>query len=223
MVQYGVVWMHGLTRGICAGDWLLPPMLCAAYPPGFEGWQEVLGCGEAVGAVIYIVLSCLATCTAAWLVTTLEPNAAGAGIPEVKAILGGAEITGFASVRMLFVKWIALVLAVGGSLSIGKAAPIVHIAFCIGDTVAGQFRKYRTSMGKRRELLTAAVAAGICVAFGAPLGGVLYAFEETSTFFNAQTLYRSFLCSVVAGATLSAWDPFEQGKLTLFSIDYQVK
>lgn len=38
------------------------------------------------------------------------------------------------------------------------------------------------TQAKRREILTSASAAGISVAFGAPLGGVLFALEEISTF-----------------------------------------
>lgn len=37
--------------------------------------------------------------------------------------------------------------------------------------------------GKRREVLSAASAAGVAVAFGAPVGGVLFSLEEVSYFF----------------------------------------
>lgn len=35
----------------------------------------------------------------------------------------------------------------------------------------------KSSLGKMREILTAASAAGVAVAFGSPIGGVLFSIE----------------------------------------------
>lgn len=74
--------------------------------------------------------------------------------------------------------------------------------------------------GRMRDVLTAASAAGVAVAFGAPIGGVLFSIEEMSPTFSIRTMWRSFLCALVATVTLSAMNPFRTGKLVLFQVTY---
>lgn len=54
-----------------------------------------------------------------------------------------------------------------------------------------------------REIITAASAAGVGVAFGSPIGGVLFSIEEMSNVFSIKTMWRSFFCALVATVTLS--------------------
>jgi H+/Cl- antiporter ClcA len=56
---------------------------------------------------------------------------------------------------------------------------------------------------KMREILTASSAAGVAVAFGSPIGGVLFAIEEMSHNFTNKTMWKSFVCALVATFTLS--------------------
>jgi Voltage gated chloride channel len=44
-------------------------------------------------------------------------------------------------------------------------------------------RSANKHVAKRREILSAACAAGVAVAFGAPIGGTLFSLEEVSYFF----------------------------------------
>ncbi|THH28756.1 hypothetical protein EUX98_g5452 [Antrodiella citrinella] len=146
--------------------------------------------------------------------------AAGSGIPEVKTILSGFVIHGYLGGRTLFTKAVGLTLSVAAGLSLGKEGPFVHIASCIGNIVSRFFSKYETNEAKRREILSAASAAGVAVAFGAPIGGVLFSLEEVSYFFPAKTMWRSFFCAMVAAITLRFLDPFGSGKLVLFQVTY---
>ena len=90
----------------------------------------------------------------------------------------------------------------------------MHIACCLGNIVSRWFTKYETNEGvfvqnfiptkaiangsiaKRREILSAACAAGVAVAFGAPVGGVLFSLEEVSYFFPAKVLWRRWVRTI---------------------------
>ncbi|KAB5589136.1 ClC voltage-gated chloride channel protein [Ceratobasidium theobromae] len=146
--------------------------------------------------------------------------AAGSGIPEIKTILSGFVMHGYLGGRTLFTKSVGLALSVASGLSLGKEGPFVHIASCVGNIVSRFFSKYETNEGKRREILSAACAAGVAVAFGAPVGGVLFSLEEVSYFFPPKVMWRSFFCAMVAAATLKFFDPFGTGKLVLFQVTY---
>ncbi|KAG7440030.1 uncharacterized protein BT62DRAFT_938454 [Guyanagaster necrorhizus] len=146
--------------------------------------------------------------------------AAGSGIPEIKTILSGFVIHGYLGGRVLFTKSVGLALSVASGLSLGKEGPFVHIASCIGNIVSRFHSKYENNEAKRREILSAACAAGVAVAFGAPIGGTLFSLEEVSYFFPPKVMWRSFFCAMIAAITLKMLDPFGTGKLVLFQVTY---
>ncbi|KAG8987989.1 hypothetical protein FRB90_003038, partial [Tulasnella sp. 427] len=146
--------------------------------------------------------------------------ASGSGIPEIKTILSGFVIHGYLGGMTLFTKSVGLALSVASGLSLGKEGPFVHIASCVGNIVSRFFKKYENNEGKRREILSAAAAAGVAVAFGAPIGGVLFSLEEVSYFFPPKVMWRSFWCAMIAAVTLRFLDPFGTGKLVLFQVTY---
>lgn len=135
--------------------------------------------------------------------------AAGSGVAEVKVILSGFVLHGYLGVRTFTIKTLALVLSVASGLSLGKEGPYVHIATCIGNVMCRLFSKYNQNDGKRREVLSASAAAGVAVAFGAPIGGVLFSLEEVSYYFPPKTLFRTFFCCIVSAIEImqepNAW------------------
>ncbi|KAI8715442.1 hypothetical protein NCS52_01052000 [Fusarium sp. LHS14.1] len=149
-------------------------------------------------------------------------SAAGSGVAEVRVILSGFVLHGFLGVRTLFIKMVALILSVASGMSLGKEGPYVHMAACVGNILCRIFSKYDQNDGKRREVISAAAAAGVAVAFGAPLGGVLFGLEEVSYFFPAKTLFRTFFCCIVAALSLKFLNPYGTHKIVLFEVRYLV-
>jgi len=149
-------------------------------------------------------------------------SAAGSGVAEVRVILSGFVLHGFLGLKTLIIKSLALVLSVASGLSLGKEGPYVHIATCVGNIACRLFKKYDGNDAKRREVLSAAAAAGIAVAFGAPLGGVLFGLEEVAYFFPAKTLFRTFFCCITAALTLKFLNPYGTHKIVMFQVQYPV-
>nr|XP_036584710.1 voltage gated chloride channel [Colletotrichum truncatum]KAF6794360.1 voltage gated chloride channel [Colletotrichum truncatum] len=147
-------------------------------------------------------------------------SAAGSGVAEVRVILSGFVLHGFLGLKTLGIKSAALILSVASGLSLGKEGPYVHIATCIGNIACRLFSKYDQNDAKRREVLSAAAAAGVAVAFGAPLGGVLFGLEEVSYFFPAKTLFRTFFCCIVAALSLKFLNPYGTHKIVMFQVKY---
>ena len=106
--------------------------------------------------------------------------AAGSGIPEIKTILSGFVIPHFLDLKVLLVKAVGATFAVSTGMCLGKEGPFVHISTCVGYLVAMRFDKYRNNQRKMREMLSVACSAGLSVAFGAPIGGVLFSYEVNS-------------------------------------------
>ncbi|QRW16894.1 ClC voltage-gated chloride channel protein [Rhizoctonia solani] len=119
----------------------------------------------------------------------------------VLAILNGYVLDLFLSPWTLLVKGVGLALAVGSGLSLGKEGPLVH-----------------GNQAQKRRILSAAASAGVAVAFGSPLGGVLFGLEELDLFARVHIMWRAFVCAVLAAVTLQWTDVFATGNLVLFRV-----
>jgi chloride channel 3/4/5 len=157
-------------------------------------------------SLLQLTLSSLQTLFAlmsASLVKSFAPYAAGSGISEIKCIIAGFVMKGFLGFRTLLIKSICLPLAIASGLSVGKEGPSVHYAVCTGNVISSFFNKYKGNASKTREILSACAAAGVAVAFGSPIGGVLFSLEEMSSYFPLKTMWRSYFCALVATAVLA--------------------
>lgn len=239
VVDIGTGWMKDLKEGICPQVFYLNKEQCcwSSNDTYFQGdhclqwyrWPEVFGYDvdeHVVGAyiisfIMYILWSLLFATLAVLLVKTFAPYACGSGIPEIKTILSGFIIRGYLGKWTLTIKSVCMMLAVSAGLSLGKEGPLVHIACCIGNIFSYLFPKYGKNEAKKREILSAAAAAGVSVAFGAPIGGVLFSLEEVSYYFPLKTLWRSFFCALIAAFVLRSINPFGNDHLVMFSVEYK--
>ena len=167
----------------------------------------------------------------------VSPNAVGSGIPEVKAFLNGVRVQRFSSLRLFLVKIAGTILSVSTDLAIGPEGPLVQIGAICGasctklpnflcswfppSSFSHSFWKFVTmdlshfsTDKERRILVSIGSAAGFAAAFGAPIGGLLFAIEETSTYFDSSMFVKTLTATVVGTFLLSVY----HGDLSEFSI-----
>ncbi|EAU31879.1 hypothetical protein ATEG_07617 [Aspergillus terreus NIH2624] len=213
-------WLSDIKLGYCTTAFYLNEQFCC--------WGSEGGCPEwkpwtsfwLVNYVVYIFFAIIFAFIAARLVKSFAPYAAGSGISEIKCIIAGFVMKGFLGAWTLLIKSIALPLAIASGLSVGKEGPSVHFAVCAGNVISRFFSKYKQNASKTREVLTATAAAGVAVAFGSPIGGVLFSLEEVASYFPLKTLWRSYFCALVATGVLAAMNPFRTGQLVMFQVRY---
>lgn len=223
LISIVTAWLSDLKMGYCSDGWWLNRQFCCWEIEGgdescdsWHSWSTAFP----VRWTIYVLFAVTFSFTAAHLVRSTAKYAAGSGISEIKCILGGFVMKGYLGFGTFFIKSITLPLVIASGLSVGKEGPSVHVACCVGNLVASLFNRYSRSQGKMREILTASSAAGVAVAFGSPIGGVMFSIEEMSSIFSIKTMWRSFFCALMATVTLSAMNPYRSGKLVLFQVTY---
>ncbi|TCD69139.1 hypothetical protein EIP91_008615 [Steccherinum ochraceum] len=226
-----VEWLGDLREGRCTyGLFYNQVTCCSGLDPGevckeWQTWSQYFHVSAILGqsllqSTIYIALAIAFAGSAALFVGTYAPYAFHTGIPEIKAILSGYVFDAFLGPWTLLIKAVGLALAVASGLSLGKEGPLVHVACCTAYLLLRLFN-FRHSEVQKRKFLAAAASAGVSVAFGSPLGGVLFAIEEldiTSFSNDSEVMWRGFVTSVIAAVTLQYFDPFGTSKLVLFQV-----
>eukprot|EP00731_Ephydatia_muelleri_P014760 Em0008g480a len=97
----------------------------------------------------------------------------------------------------------------------GKQDPMVHIGAIIGagipqlrsmllcfKKIKFPYSHFRSDRDKR-DFVSCGAAAGMAAAFGAPIGGTLFALEEGSSFWNQGLTWRTLFCAFCATYTLN--------------------
>ncbi|CAK4683815.1 hypothetical protein LEN26_005800 [Aphanomyces euteiches] len=169
--------------------------------------DEIRGDTMAGSGILFLIgFNIVLVGVASTITTYWAPSSAGSGIPEIKSTLNGVQVKAWLSARTLFGKVVGIILSVSGGLPVGKEGPMIHS----GAIIAAFFSSRRAircwnwrpmSFLKEndvRDLVTCGAAAGVAAAFGAPIGGVLFALEEGASFLSPKLIWRAFFCAMVA-------------------------
>lgn len=146
----------------------------------------------------WIALSIILSILSALITHHVGPYSAGSGIPAMKSILSGIKLKHYLSFRTLVAKVIGLTFAYTSGLVVGREGPFVHICAALANQLARipLFTRIRRNDGLRFKMIAAGCAAGVAATFGAPMGGVIFAIEVTSTYFLVSDFGKAFFCAI---------------------------
>ncbi|XP_057857526.2 chloride channel protein CLC-d [Cryptomeria japonica] len=209
-----VKWFFALLIGVGTG---FAAFFINMAVENFCGWKfaatfAIIQHSYLAGFLVYALFNLALVFSSVFIVTHFAPAAAGSGIPEIKGYLNGIDTPGILLFRTLIGKIFGSIGSVGGGLALGKEGPLVHTGACIASLVGqGGSTKYHVNSRwfqvfkndrDRRDLVTCGCAAGVAGAFRAPVGGVLFALEEVTSWWRSQLMWRVFFTSAVVAVVV---------------------
>jgi H+/Cl- antiporter ClcA len=167
------------------------------------------------GFLFFALMQCTMVFIACCCVVFGEPMAAGSGIPEIKTMLNGVKVPNAVTLKALCCKVVGVLFSVAGGLPCGKEGPMIHSGSILGagiplgkhsgfqiDFSFKNFQVFRSDKHKR-DFIACGAAAGVAAAFGAPIGGVLFALEEGVTHWHQGLTWKTFFCAMASSFVLN--------------------
>ncbi len=161
----------GILTGLFAG------CVVAAYRAAVEflcevGGEVFAGARDNIWICIALFAGLFAVGAAMWTLCKKMPEVAGGGTIAVKDRIVGIRKSRFGT--LIAAKFVGSATAIASGLSLGTEGPSIQLGATAGEGVSHLFRK------NADNIIMAGAAAGISAAFGAPLAGFFFAFEELS-------------------------------------------
>eukprot|EP01132_Coremiostelium_polycephalum_P002121 gene2121-2612_t len=174
----------------------------------FESVEKYTDKSIAISFFIYLSFNLGYALISSVFVILFGPMCSSSGLPEVKGYLNGIRIQKAFNLKTVIGKIASLIFSFSSGLVLGPEGPMFHIGSGIGSSISQfksktlnihlkQFWRFQNDTEKR-DFISCGAAAGIAAAFGAPIGGVLFALEEGSSFWSRQLTWRTFFSCLVA-------------------------
>lgn len=171
----------------------------------------------AIGWMFFTGLSLACVLVSTLMTVYWGPGANGSGVAELIGYLNGINYPGTIGFETYTTKVFGVVLAVVGGLCVGKEGPLAHIGANIGAAVTyfplPRFNWFKNDTYKR-YMIAAGTSAGVSAAFGAPVGGALFAFEisKPNIFWKFSVIWKVFLSCALSVFALTVFSSLMKGE-----------
>ncbi len=186
--------VYGLGAGLAAVAFQLG--INWVYQMGLVRLSKGTSATFFVGSFVLIVGSSLVV---GWLLSSFCREAAGSGIPQLK--LAFWKDFGFVPWRVVWVKFVAGILSIGGGSSLGREGPSVQLAGALGSNLAALAGEPKQA---RHSPAAAGAAGGLAAAFNTPLAATTFVLEEIIGDLNSRLLGAVLLASVIGAFVVHA-------------------
>lgn len=180
--------------GVCAG---IVALLFRAALTGVDALRNILLLWAQSmpmwGYIFPMLFTMLGAGISVAITRRYAPEASGSGIPHLEAVLHRFRKLEWK--RVLPVKFIGGILAIGSGLALGREGPTVQMGGAVGDVIS---RWLKVSERERLTLISAGAGAGLAAAFNAPLSGLVFVLEEVRRDFQPIVFGAAFLAAAIA-------------------------
>lgn len=131
-------------------------------------------------SIAVFCISALLAMFSYYIVKKFAPETSGSGIPEIEGAL--QDLRPVRWWRVIPVKFLSGLGSLGSGMVLGREGPTVQLGANIGAMIGDLFRL--KSNDDKHTLLASGAAAGLSVAFNAPLAGIIFVIEEMRSEFK---------------------------------------
>lgn len=142
--------------------------------------------------IVFPLLGAVAGGAAGYITQHFSPEAAGSGIPQIKAVLMNLRPL---QKRLLPVKFFGGIVAIGAGFSLGREGPTVQMGAVAGKVIS---QILKVPQRFQLQLIAAGAGAGLAAAFNAPLAGFIFVIEELQREMSPLTYGTALIGAVVA-------------------------
>ena len=216
-LDWSSTWLNDIKYGYCKTSIFGVRESCGA-----ENWHSY-GSGQSnilleffklmlitLASIILALIGLFISKTSFWI--------SKSGISELKMIILGHVNNEFLQPSIIVRKFIALIFVCScGGLLVGYEGPLIHISCGVISFVIEKFSSSSiffqnlNNEAVKREIISIGFVIGISLAFGAPIGGLLFSIENLRLGTRLNTLaWNGFVCSSIATFIFFEIHPFKR-------------